>query len=134
MKKVIFVLIAFVAMAGVLSPVAEVQVAKAQGLNEIVENQLLRLDNSGLPGDADEGRVLDDVVKLVQLLLGTVAIIFFILILWAGFRWMTSGGNQETVDKAKKMITSALIGLLVIVFSYAITVFVFRLVLETAKD
>jgi len=54
-------------------------------------------------------------------LLGTVAIV---IILWAGFKWMTAGGNNEDIDQAKKILISSVIGLAIILSAYAISNFV----------
>jgi hypothetical protein len=37
---------------------------------------------------------------------------------------MTAGGNQEQVGKAKKLITSAVVGLVIVFASYALTSFI----------
>ena len=44
--------------------------------------------------------------------------------LYAGFLWLTSAGSEEKVGQAKKIITSAIIGLVIIFISYAIATFV----------
>jgi hypothetical protein len=38
--------------------------------------------------------------------------------------WMTAGGNTEQVGKAKNLITSAIIGLVIVFASYALTSFI----------
>lgn len=48
---------------------------------------------------------------------GVLAVIMIIV---AGFQWTASGGNSETIISAKKRITNAIIGLLLVVFSYTI--------------
>ena len=44
-----------------------------------------------------------------------------------GVLWMTSRGNDEQQGKAKKVITGALIGLLIVFASYAIPNYVLGL-------
>lgn len=61
----------------------------------------------------------------VSAFLGLLGIIFLILIIYAGFLWMTAQGEEEKVTKAKDTITRAVIGLVIIVLAYAITYFVF---------
>ncbi len=73
---------------------------------------------------------IDVVAKVIQGALGLVAIIFFIMIIIAGFRWMTAGGNEETITNAKKNISNAIVGLVVILFSYAVTYFIFKILLD----
>ncbi len=58
---------------------------------------------------------------VVSIALGFLGIIFFGIILYAGFNWMTAMGNTEKVDKSKDMLTGAIIGLLIILGAYALT-------------
>jgi hypothetical protein len=79
--------------------------------------------------------VFTAVQKIVSTLLALVAIIFFVLVVYAGIRWMTSRGSEEIVLEAKKTLESAVIGLVVITSSYALTTFIFgRLSGETYRD
>ena len=67
---------------------------------------------------------------IIQVFLGLLGLIALILILYGGFVWMTSAGNEEKISKAKKIIVSATIGLIIIFSSYAIVSFV----LKTIQD
>ena len=53
-----------------------------------------------------------------------VGLIFLILMVYAGFLWMTARGESDQVDKAQKIITGSVIGLVIVLSAYAITVFV----------
>jgi cytochrome b subunit of formate dehydrogenase len=64
------------------------------------------------------------VVNLIKLFLTMLGMIFVVLILWAGFNWMTSRGETAAVDKAKAQIKASIIGILIILAAYAITIFV----------
>ncbi|MDP2737083.1 MAG: hypothetical protein Q8O59_04905 [bacterium] len=61
----------------------------------------------------------------VQAILGLIGTIFLVLMLYAGFNWMTARGEEEKVTKAKDTITRAIIGLIIVVGSYAIWNFIF---------
>lgn len=61
---------------------------------------------------------------LLQTVLSFVGVLFLGLMLYAGFMWMTAGGNEEKIDKAKKIILAAVVGLIIISAAYAITQFV----------
>ena len=61
--------------------------------------------------------------SILGVLLSFLGIIFFIIIVYAGFKWMMARDNASEVGKAKEMITSAVIGLIVILSAYAITSF-----------
>lgn len=56
--------------------------------------------------------------------LGLLGVVLVVLIVYAGFIWMTAQGNDEKIKKAKGMITSAVIGMIIIFAAYAITNFV----------
>ena len=64
------------------------------------------------------------VVNIIQWVLGFLGLIAVIFILYGGFVWMTASGNEEKVSKAKKVITAAVIGLIVVLLAWAIVIFV----------
>ena len=64
------------------------------------------------------------VVDIIKKILGLLGVIALVIILYAGFKWMTAGGNEENVSTAKKILISALIGLVIILSSYALATFV----------
>ena len=66
------------------------------------------------------------VATVIELVLGFLGIIFVILMIFSGYQWMTAAGNEEQVKKATARIKNAVIGLIIVVFAYAITAFVFK--------
>ena len=69
---------------------------------------------------------LSELIKsIIQVILGFLGVIAVLIILWGGFVWMTAAGEPDKVDKAKKMIYSGIIGLVIIFAAYAIASFVF---------
>lgn len=66
------------------------------------------------------------VATVIQGALGLLGIIFLIIMVFAGYRWMTASGNEESVKIAKQMITRAIIGLIIVLMAYAVTYFVFN--------
>ena len=66
------------------------------------------------------------IARIINVALGLLGIVALLLILYGGFLWMTAGGNSEKLDKAKKIILRAVIGLIIIISAYSITYFVFR--------
>lgn len=66
----------------------------------------------------------EGIMQIITILLGFLGIVAIIIILWGGFRWLTSGGNEEKVGEAKKILTAGIIGLIIIFVSYAIANFV----------
>jgi hypothetical protein len=64
--------------------------------------------------------------NLINLLLSFIGVIFFILMLAAGILWMTSRGNEEKTTQAVQIIYAAIVGIIIVMGSYALTRFVFR--------
>lgn len=62
--------------------------------------------------------------KSLGSILGFTGIIFFVLVVYGGLLWMTSAGNEDSVAKAKKILTAAIIGLIIVMSAYAITRFI----------
>jgi hypothetical protein len=60
------------------------------------------------------------IADIINVLLGLLAVIFLVLIIFGGFTWMTAMGQEDKIKKAKQTITSAVIGLLIVLLSYAI--------------
>jgi len=68
---------------------------------------------------------LEEVFKnVVNVVLGFAGIAFFVLLLVGGFKYMTAGGDPKAIDSAKKTLTSAIAGLLIVVLSYLVLVFI----------
>ncbi|MBU1612949.1 hypothetical protein KKC87_00765 [Patescibacteria group bacterium] len=88
----------------------------AQGL-QVIEEPL------GLP--TTDIRLI--VANVIRAALGLVGIVMVVLIIYAGFLWMTAGGNEEQITRAKKMIINAVIGLAIILSAYSIVLFAMRL-------
>ncbi|MFA6918949.1 MAG: hypothetical protein WC244_02440, partial [Patescibacteria group bacterium] len=73
------------------------------------------LANTSLP------TLLGNIVRVLLSLLGVAAVL---IMLYAGFIWMTAGGDPGKVDKAKRIMVGGVIGLIIIVASFAIASFV----------
>ncbi|MFZ6035784.1 MAG: hypothetical protein ACOYUK_01455 [Patescibacteria group bacterium] len=70
------------------------------------------------------------VINIVQWVLGFLGLIAVIMILYGGFIWITAGGNEDKVASAKKIISAAVVGLIVVLLAWAIVTFV----VNTASD
>ncbi len=91
-------------------------------------------DSSGLISNNSENQ---DIVTIVGNIVGYALYftgsIFFILIIIAGFTWMTAGGEEKKVKDAKDKIKGAIMGIIVILCAYIITNFVFDTLKQTIE-
>lgn len=74
----------------------------------------------------ESGSIPDIIGNMIGVLLSMVGVLFFALMLYGGILWMVARGNQEQEKKALNTITGAIIGIIIVVSSYAITNFVFK--------
>ena len=64
------------------------------------------------------------IAKLINAALGFLGIVAVLIILLGGFKWMTGGGNEDKVGEAKKLIGAGIIGLIIVMASWALARFV----------
>ncbi len=62
--------------------------------------------------------------KVLNIIYSFLGLIGLILVIYGGFKWLTAEGSQEDIQKAKKIITNTIIGLVILFSAYAITQFV----------
>jgi hypothetical protein len=72
---------------------------------------------TGLP-DKDVRQVIAYIIRVILGLLGTICVV---IILYAGFLYMTSGGDEGKKEQAMDWIKGAVIGLALILMSYALS-------------
>ena len=75
--------------------------------------------NTSSPTDA-----LTIIGTVINVILGLLGVIFLLLTIYAGFLWMTAAGNEETVAKAKNILKTTIIGLIIVLAAYSIAAFV----------
>jgi len=61
---------------------------------------------------------------IINVVLSILGVIFIFLVILAGYQWMTAQGNEQSVTKAKDSMTRAVIGLIIVISSYAIWTFI----------
>ncbi len=78
----------------------------------------------GYGGSAPIQSLPEAIGRFVGAILAFVGVAFLILMIYGGFTWMTARGNEQEVEKAKDLITQAIIGLVIVLSAYAITAYV----------
>ena len=74
-----------------------------------------KMSNAGALGTAS---------LVISVALSLIGIVFLILMIYGGFIWMNSRGNDQEIQKALTIIRNSIIGLLIVVAAYAITEFI----------
>lgn len=119
MKKYFITGAIFISFFLIISQVGAQMLNDTNGLQTMTE---ITATEAGL-GNVDLGFL---VASIIQAVLGLLGIIFLVLIIMAGFRWMTAAGNEEQAKKSASTIKDAVIGLIIVLAAYAITYFIFK--------
>jgi len=62
--------------------------------------------------------------QIIAVVLAFLGVVFLVLVVFSGIQWMTAGGNEENVTKARTRLINATVGLAIVIAAYAITWFV----------
>jgi amino acid transporter len=73
------------------------------------------------------------ITGVITVLLGFAGLISMAYIILGGYQIATSGGNEDSVKNGRKTLTNAIIGLLVIIFSYIIVSVVINAAFNKAR-
>ncbi len=108
----IFCLLALIILPGlVLADTASTGLGQVQaGLNQTAGDTGLKTSND-LP---------TIIGRFVNYMFAVVGVVFMTITLVGGYLWMTAGGNEEKIGKAKGFIVNGINGMIVIFLSYAL--------------
>jgi len=129
-----FILIFFFLLFFVLKNITLAQ--NPPGLREQIKTNMSQAGtNAGYyvesAGTADEAATAALVGQIIAVILSFLGVVFLVIIIYSGFQWMTAGGNEETITKAKKRIVNSVIGLVIVFTAYLITYFITNVLIET---
>ncbi|MEK7473665.1 MAG: pilin [Patescibacteria group bacterium] len=77
-----------------------------------------------------ETDIMTIIGRIINIALGFVGIVLLVIMLYAGYEWMTSGGDAAKIDSAKTRIRNAVIGLVIITMSFAIVNFILNALID----
>ena len=129
MRKAILLSLTLLMLVALVSPLL-IQ-AQVPGLEEKTAGELGEMaGEAGYKQEKTLPEIIGGVIKIIISLLGIVAAIIIII---GGFQWMTSGGSEEKIKKAKGLMINGIIGLVLVVFAYAIATFVISSLSKVAQ-
>ena len=68
-----------------------------------------------------------NIINTLMMFLGLIAVV---IILLAGFKWMTAGGNESKIEEAQKLMSAGVVGIIIILSAWGIA----RFIIEKAVD
>ncbi|MFC1787621.1 hypothetical protein ACFLZY_00140 [Patescibacteria group bacterium] len=85
------------------------------------------LDTTAKKAGFDEAKSITQITgNVINSALSLLGIIFLILLIYGGFIYLTAQGDDTKVKKAKSILTTAVIGIVIISAAYAISLFVIK--------
>jgi len=94
----------------------------AQG--DLLSSQEGMADVQAVFGEPEDIRVT--IVKIINIILSVLGVLFVVLLVMAGFKYMTAAGNEDKVKDALKQISQAVIGLIIILSAWGISFFILQ--------
>jgi hypothetical protein len=67
---------------------------------------------------------------IINIFLGFLTFIVLLIMMYGGWLWMTAAGNEEKIAQAKKVLINATIGLIIILASWGITLWILRAIAD----
>jgi len=129
MKRNLFTLLGLVVIINLLS-FALTPAVVAEDVGSLINTQLEPIQEIYGDNDVTETTFATAIAEIIKITLSFLGVIFIVLIVYAGFLWMTSAGNEEKVKKAKDIMVAAIIGVAIVLLAYAITYFVIDKLLD----
>lgn len=124
-KRILKYLVAF----GVLAILAMPTVSLAQQNATSID---LGLGDIGTTIGLSSSSPLTTVALLINSIMVILGIVAVGIVLLAGFKWMTAGGNDEKVTEAKKLMGAGVIGLVIILSAWGITTFILEKIVSAS--
>lgn len=96
-------------------------------MNFLVSQFLLpiaRAEDIGSQTGLGTANVKQVAVNVVSLLISYVPLVALVMVIIGGLMWMTSAGNEEKIARAKVTISAAIIGVIIVLLSWAIVIYV----------
>lgn len=99
-------------------------IARAYDFSESLNNIAKKSGFDVVMGTGEDFGLLYIISSVIYSGLALLGVVFLIIAIIAGYRWMMAGGNEETVARARKTLSRAAIGVLIVMGAYAITYYV----------
>ncbi len=93
------------------------------------------LKQAGKESGIETTKTLPQIVGgIINVFLGILGIVFLVLAIYAGYKWMTAQGEEKAVTDAKTTLTNSIIGLIIIAGAYAISDFVIKGIFDAVSQ
>lgn len=88
---------------------------------------------AGYETSQDQYALSRTVGGIIRGVLSLIGVIFLVLTVYAGVLWMTASGSEDKITKAKDILKSSVIGLVIVTAAYGITALVFNFIIGASS-
>ena len=91
------------------------------------QTEALTIIGDGIYGEgegANQKPIPELVGAYIKVFLALLGVALTMIIVFAGYLWLTAGGSEEQVKKARAWITNGIVGMIITMSAYAITDYV----------
>lgn len=134
MKKTMKKILASLALALISLPTFGLQANAQASIEDLFgssggtgASNMTALKSGTLGGNKNPQEIAAGILNVVMGFLGLIAVV---IILLGGFKWMTAAGAEDKIDEAKKLLSAGVIGLIIVLSSWAIATFVLNSVIS----
>lgn len=124
--KILFLSLLFTNLLALPSLALAQEASATVSSNPLMETMKNIADKGSYQTDPTKASLPKLIGLIIRTALNLLGVIFLILMVLAGFNWMTSEGNEEQVKKAKRTIKHSLIGLIVAISAWTLWSFIFE--------
>ena len=105
----------------------------AQTTKDLLNKNLQQAGETGAGySAAGKANPLSLVTNVITVVLSLLGIIFLVITIYGGYRWMLARGNEQEVEKAKGTLTTGIIGMGIVLGAYIISFNVLKYLLTAA--
>lgn len=123
MKKILLTLFIAVGIGSGAAALVSGPTVFADAKGEICKGVNAAAGGTGCTGDAGINNLIAAIVNIFSWVVGVLAVI---MIIYAGFTYVASGGDSGKIGTAKSTLIYAIVGIIVVAFSQVIVKFVLQ--------
>jgi uncharacterized membrane protein len=106
----------------------------AQADNSLVDSQEGLNKVATVYGNSAQQDIRVTVARIINVVLTLLGVIFVVLAILAGFKYMTAAGSEEKTKEAMDTLRTAIIGLIIILMAWAITRYTIQILNKTVSN
>ena len=97
-----------------------------------VADAQLTVDVTQISGVATDTDIAVTIVRVITWIIGIAGAVAVAMLVYGGFRYITSAGNEDQLELAKTVITYSIVGIIIVLIAYVITVTVSNFITKTS--